>query len=203
MAETNAMDGSFRYKITLPNMTLYYNSRSLRQGFFGLGWCADFETQVLRRKNSYYLWDCQHSFPISITATKARKIKIPPRPSFQNVQFQVKNSQLISLQGGSQKFKFEYDKNLNLSAIHSHPNSSRHQVEMIQYDNQDRVIGHRHTHLCFDQFQYVKKAQNLYMTEVTRSCPSHAKENFQYVFSVRKSNIKVTPIFPTKLSSAP
>ena len=208
------MDGSFRYSLDLfsksnlqsnaPQLRITYNSRSLHQGVFGLGWCASFEKKLLYRQGSYWLLDCDRPQPQKLSSQQALKfkntnpdkiklLKTPTGYQIENgkekIQISLKKSLLESIQSPKINFSFQYDKNLNLTIL---KNQSTKKFEMVLYDDQDRVQSHQHINGCFDEIQYEKDLSLQYTTVVDRTCPATAfkpekKEKILYVFSIKQN----------------
>ncbi len=174
-AQTNTMDGSFRYSLDLfqkQKLQLTYNSRSLFEGIFGLGWCSNLDEEIkhckakLPKKNSLKVEKLKTGFQISSGGETA--------------QLTIQNGLLKKITSRQGIHEFKYDKNSNLSIARN-----KTKLEMIRYDEQDRVIGHHFANGCFDQISYDHHNRNQFVTDVLRSCPQKPKEKLLYVFSVK------------------
>lgn len=169
------MDGSFRLKIDLfqkQKLQLTYNSRSLFEGLFGLGWCSNLHEEIKHCKNMH---SKKNQF-------KVEKLKTGFQMSSggETAQLTIQNGLLKKIMSGQGIYEFKYDKNSNLSIARN-----KTKLEMIRYDEQDRVVGHHFANGCFDQISYDRHNRNQFVTDVLRSCPQKPKEKWLYVFSVK------------------
>lgn len=60
-ALVNLQLGSWEWSATLANTTLSYNSRSLYQGWWGMGWCSELEIKVEIEKGVAKAKDCRNN----------------------------------------------------------------------------------------------------------------------------------------------
>lgn len=174
------MDGSFRYSLDLfskQKLQLTYHSRSLFEGIFGLGWCSNLEEEIPQCKNKAFK---KTNLKISKTKTGFQIIK-----GGESAQVTVQTALLKKISTGQGSYEFKYDKNSNLSIARKNLTGKKEKLEMIRYDDQDRVIGHHFAKGCFDQINYDHQNRNQFVTVVQRSCPQKPKEKMLYVFSVK------------------
>jgi hypothetical protein len=120
----------------------------------------------------------------------------------------MKNSLLESVEGSKISYRFQYDRNMNLSIVIDQLNQKK---ELMLYDDEDRIKTHQYSQGCFDQIDYEKNGQDQFTTVVDRSCPQKAKEKILYVFSVKLnkkqerqiSSIQIRRQIPTRISEIP
>lgn len=154
-------------KIT-DDLVLKYNSRSLKDQKFGLGWSLQEDLSLLKKKSYQIVWD----------SSAQQKIRWITRYGKTLVSFRYNGDHLIQIHRPGQIYTYKYDEFSNLTEIQK----NHHWQQKIQYQNErDWVTQIQTPDGCLRSYSYQSRLEQglkHLSSQVYKTCP-HRKSQLQ------------------------